>query len=101
MRWYLSAGTRMEIHMSETTIILKAGHSTARVEIDQETGQAPLKLSVPVAFLPDVLRRAVNQRMGDDEGTATPSRANLAGRITSPSEWRVNLFPDNLYALFE
>lgn len=89
----------------ETIITLRQGQSDATVVVTREQEGArigatpPLTLKVPLILLPDILTQAT--LMPDqDPGTRTPT-GNLLGKIMTPSEWRVNLFPDNPYALFE
>lgn len=83
--------------MLETTIVLRPGVTNASVSVAQDSG-VPLILQVPVAFLPEILRRGI---MTPEEAYQGAAAGNIAGRAITPSEWKVNLFPDNPYALFE
>jgi hypothetical protein len=83
--------------MSEqTTIVLKSG--LAKAEVVLEKDGAKVTHLLPIGDILDILARGV---MNEDGGTGGNDHLATAARVVDPLAWKVNLFPELPYALFE
>lgn len=84
-----------------TLIRLSHGQTTAKVLISAAGKQQTIVRHVPVEGLLETLARGL---VDEVTGVATPAAAShvaVATRVTDPLAWKLNLFPDLTYALFE
>lgn len=80
-----------------TQVTFIEGEPQARVKLIDPRAKTEVEQSLPLEKVKDLVLGAIH----DPEGAPTPAAGTGLHRITDPTAWKINLFPDIPYGLFE